>query len=53
LNIWDSLPAPQYNRPFYESCDMLLSISKNTKLVNQLVLGGGNIPYIDLDKEEN
>jgi hypothetical protein len=50
LNIWDSLPSPIYNRPFYESCDLLLSISKNTKLINELVLEGGNIPYIDLDK---
>ena len=53
LNIWDSMPVPQYNRPFYESCDMLLSISKNTKLVNELVLKGGKIPYLDLDKEKN
>jgi glycosyltransferase involved in cell wall biosynthesis len=39
LNIWDDLPAPLYNRSFYESCDALLAISKQTKLINELVLG--------------
>ena len=40
LNIWDDLPAPLYNKPFYESCDALLAISKQTKLINEVVLGG-------------
>tara|TARA_R110001606_G_scaffold113564_4_gene240722 strand:- start:10119 stop:11555 length:1437 start_codon:yes stop_codon:yes gene_type:complete len=39
LNIWDDLPAPMYNKAFYESCDALLAISKQTKLINELVLG--------------
>jgi hypothetical protein len=39
LNIWDNLPIPLYNRPFYESCDLLMGISKQTKLINELVLG--------------
>ncbi len=39
LNIWDDYPAPFYNKAFYESCDALLAISKQTKLINQLVLG--------------
>jgi glycosyltransferase involved in cell wall biosynthesis len=39
LNIWDDLPAPQYNEAFYESCDALLAISKQTKLINETVLG--------------
>jgi hypothetical protein len=38
LNIWDDYPAPYYNRAFYESCDALLAISKQTKLINELVL---------------
>jgi hypothetical protein len=53
LNIWDSIPVPMYNMSYYESCDLLMSISKNTKLVNELVLKGGNIPFVDLDKEKN
>lgn len=39
LNIWDDLPAPLYNRPYYESVDALLAISKQTKNINEMVLG--------------
>jgi glycosyltransferase involved in cell wall biosynthesis len=50
LNIWDNFPTPLYNRAYYESCDALLAISKQTKLINELVLGektnGKVIEYI-------
>jgi len=39
LNIWDDYPTPFYNKAFYESCDALLAISKQTKLINELALG--------------
>ena len=39
LNIWDNYPAPIYNKTFYESCDALLGISKQTVNINKLVLG--------------
>ena len=39
LNIWDDFPTPLYNKAYYESCDALLAISKQTKLINELVLG--------------
>ena len=39
LNIWDDLPAPMYNRDFYDSCDALFGISKQTKNINEMVLG--------------
>lgn len=38
LNIWDEFPAPKYNEDYYDSVDTLLAISKQTKLINQLVL---------------
>ena len=44
LNIWDDYPAPLYNRAFYESCDLLMGISKQTVNINKIVLG---------DKAEN
>jgi len=44
LNIWDDLPAPMYNSAFYEACDLLLGISKQTVNINKLVLK---------DKEKN
>ena len=39
LNIWDDYPAPLYNKPFYEACDLLMGISKQTVNINRLVLG--------------
>jgi hypothetical protein len=39
LNIWDDLPAPLYNKAYYESCDTLMAISKQTQNINRLVLG--------------
>ena len=39
LNIWDSpTPYPLWNKVFYESCDALLAISKQTKNINEVVL---------------
>jgi glycosyltransferase involved in cell wall biosynthesis len=57
LNIWDDYPAPMYNRPYYESCDALLAISKQTKNINELVLGdkakGKIIEYVPHGLNEN
>jgi glycosyltransferase involved in cell wall biosynthesis len=39
LNIWDDYPAPMYNESFYEACDLLMGISKQTANINKLVLG--------------
>jgi glycosyltransferase involved in cell wall biosynthesis len=38
-NIWDNLPYPYYNQPYYESCDALLAISKQTENINKIILG--------------
>jgi glycosyltransferase involved in cell wall biosynthesis len=68
LNIWDDYPAPYYNKAFYESCDALLGISKQTVNINKLVLDdkaknkiieyvphglNSNIFYPMLDKSTN
>ena len=37
-NIWDSLPDPLWNSPFYASCDLLLGISKQTYGINKRTL---------------
>jgi glycosyltransferase involved in cell wall biosynthesis len=39
INIWDCEPAPLYNRNYYRSCDTLLAISKQTEILNKIVLG--------------
>ncbi len=37
-SIWDDLPYPMYNRAFYESCDWIGCISKQTKNIIENVL---------------
>jgi glycosyltransferase involved in cell wall biosynthesis len=39
LSIWDCPPAPLYNKSYYEACDALMCISKQTKVLSELVLG--------------
>ena len=39
LNIWDDYPAPIYNKNYYNSVDLLMAISKQTKNINEIVLG--------------
>lgn len=39
LQIWDCEPGPLYNKEFYRSCDALLAISKQTEILNKVVLG--------------
>jgi len=37
-NIWDDLPDPKYNRDYYRSSDLLMSISKQTYGLNSRIL---------------
>ena len=46
-NIWDSLPDPLWNAPFYASCDLLLSISKQTYGINKRTLDTYGMPKED------
>ena len=40
--IWDDTPYPRWNKPFYESCDLLMCISKQTyNIVKQVLKGCG------------
>lgn len=36
-NIWDDLPFPHWNEPFYDCCDSLMAISKQTYNINKHV----------------
>ena len=40
--IWDDTPYPRWNRPFYESCDLLMCISKQTHNIVKQVLKDRN-----------
>ena len=46
-NIWDDLPYPMWNEPYYESCDLMLNISKQTHNIVQNVCQ--NKPRTDWD----
>jgi glycosyltransferase involved in cell wall biosynthesis len=46
-NIWDDWPAPQYNENYYESCDLMMNISKQTcAIVDEVAV---NKPRTDWD----
>ena len=45
-HIWDDLPAPHYNKPYYQSCDLLMGISKQSNNIAKIVLGKEN--YVEL-----
>lgn len=46
-NIWDDLPDPQWNAPFYGSCDLLMGISKQTYGINKRVMDKFKMPMKD------
>lgn len=50
LNIWDSLPDPQYNQNSYMSCDTLMSISKQTYGINTRVLDRVHRSVVDVNE---
>jgi glycosyltransferase involved in cell wall biosynthesis len=47
-HIWDDLPAPHYNKPYYQSCDLLMGISKQSVNISHLVLGEDN--FVELSE---
>lgn len=55
LDIWDDLPYPMWNKPFYKSCDALFSISKQTDNINKWVIGPELCTSVegDFDKDGN
>lgn len=48
LSIWDSAPAPLYNEAFYESVDLHMCISKQTKALTKSILERTELEIIDL-----
>jgi glycosyltransferase involved in cell wall biosynthesis len=47
-NIWDSSPAPNFNKAYYQTCDLLLGISKQTYQINKTLLEENY--YVEGDK---
>ena len=46
-SIWGDVPYPYWNKSYYESCDLHMCISKQTKNIVRNVLGEENV--MDLD----
>lgn len=49
LQIWDNLPVPYWNSSAYGSCNLLMSINKQTKVLNKITLQHKEISFEDLD----
>jgi len=52
LNIWDNLAFPHWNGSGYASIDLLLSINRQTKVINQEVLKYRGEMWTDIDSTE-
>ena len=55
-SIWDDLPYPMWNSPFYGSCDLIMGISKQSDNIHREVLlqnGFGVYDYDEGDNSEN
>jgi len=52
-SIWDDLPYPMWNAPFYGSCDLIMGISKQSDNIHREVLDQNNFNVHDWDKGKN
>jgi len=48
-SIWDDLPYPMWNSPFYGSCDLIMGISKQSDNIHREVLKQNNFKILDYD----
>ena len=54
-SIWDDLPYPMWNAPFYGSCDLIMGISKQSDNIHREVLTQNGFEVINYDdkKQQN
>lgn len=45
-NIWDNFPIPKYNKPYYESVDYLVPISRLTANINKVLVSEKTLQQI-------
>ena len=48
-SIWDDLPYPMWNAPFYASCDMIMGISKQSDNIHREVLKQNGFKVVNYD----
>jgi glycosyltransferase involved in cell wall biosynthesis len=51
-SIWDDLPYPMWNAPFYASCDLIMGISKQSDNIHREVLKQNGFKVIDYDESD-
>jgi glycosyltransferase involved in cell wall biosynthesis len=52
-SIWDDLPYPMWNAPFYASCDMIMGISKQSDNIHREVLKQNGFGVINYDESDH
>ena len=52
-SLWDDLPVPLYNKPYYQSCDALFGISKQSHGIHRECIGEENCELITFEKLVN
>lgn len=50
-SIWDDLPYPMWNAPFYASCDLIMGISKQSHNIHKQVLEQNGFPTKEINSE--
>ena len=51
-SIWDDLPYPMWNAPFYGSCDLIMGISKQSDNIHREVLKQNGFEVYDYDSQK-
>ena len=51
-SIWDDLPYPMWNAPFYGSCDLIMGISKQSDNIHREVLLQNGFGVYNYDEDE-
>ena len=52
-SIWDDLPYPMWNAPFYASCDLIMGISKQSDNIHREVLKQNGFSVVDYDASDS
>lgn len=48
--IWDNFPYPFWNQSAYETCDLIMGISKQSHLIHEVVLNHHGVDTVDISE---
>jgi glycosyltransferase involved in cell wall biosynthesis len=52
-SIWDDLPYPMWNAPYYASCDLIMGISKQSDNIHREVLTQNGFDVVNYDSTDS